>query len=281
MMLVNDRTAWRSVVGTLAAVVLTIPVHAQEVDSTAFTLDRQIEAEEAHQAVAVDDEHVYAITNRAIGKYDKESGERVERWSEAEDGPIIHLNSGVVIDDTLYCAHSNYPGVPMVSSIEMWDVSTLEHVGSHSFGVYEGSATWVDRHDGRWWVAFAHYGGSGDGDGPSGGVTGKGADWTTLVSFGPDWTRREGFVFPTAVLDRMRPYSTSGGAWGPDGSLYITGHDKTEVYKLALPAAGSTLQLRGVHPFPGEGQGIAWDPSRPEFLYGIRRSAHEVVVTSR
>jgi hypothetical protein len=34
----------------------------------------------------------------------------------------------------LHCAHSNDPGVPTVSSIEMWDAKTLRHTGSHSFG---------------------------------------------------------------------------------------------------------------------------------------------------
>lgn len=250
-----------------------------EAQDRGFVLEARISAPEAHQAVAVDADHVYAIANQTIGKYDRETGERVDRWAGAEDGPIVHLNSGVVIDDTLYSAHSNYPEVPMASSIEMWDVATMEHVGSHSFGIYEGSATWVDRHEGDWWVAFAHYESPDDGEGPAGGTPGKGSEWTSLVRFGPDWQRRAAWTFPDEVIDRMRPYSTSGGAWGPDGRLYVTGHDRTEIYVLTLPSAGSTLQLEAVLPFPGEGQGIAWDPSDPDVLYGIRRSADEIVVT--
>jgi len=246
-----------------------------------LTLIRQMTAPEAHQAVAVDADHVYAITNRAIGKYDKATGEQVDRWAGAEDGPIIHLNSGIVRSDTLFSAHSNYPGVPMASSIEMWDVQAMEHVGSHSFGIYQGSATWVDRHEGDWWVAFAHYGPKTNGEGPSGGVPGKGTTWTSLIRFSPDWQRRAAWTFPAEVIDRMRPYSTSGGAWGPDGRLYVTGHDRAEVYVLTLPEAGSTLQLEAMLPFPGEGQGIAWDPSDPDVLYGIRRDANEIVITSQ
>lgn len=254
---------------------------ASSAQDDGFRLEQRISAPEAHQAVAVDADHVYAITNQAIGKYDKATGARVDRWSGADDGPIIHLNSGIVMGDTLFSAHSNYPGVPMTSSIEMWDVTTMEHVGSHSFGIYQGSATWVDRHEGDWWVAFAHYGSQTNGEGPSGGVPGKGPTWTTLVRFGPDWQRRAAWTFPAAVIDRMRPYSTSGGAWGPDGRLYVTGHDRPEVYVLALPEAGSTLQLEAVLPFPGAGQGIAWDPSDPDVLYGIRRDADTIVVTRR
>lgn len=246
-----------------------------------FVLQDKEPAEEAHQAVAVDEAHVYAITNAAIGKYDKETGERVGGWAGAEDGPITHLNSGVVINDTLYAAHSNYPGAPMVGSIEMWDVDTMTHVGSHSFGIYEGSAAWVDFHDGHWWVAFVHYGRRVNGEGASGAVGGKGPDGSTLVQFGPDWSRTQGFVFPTALVDRVRPYSFSGGAWGPDGHLYVTGHDSTRVYELTLPNAGSQLRFLDAHRFPGEGQGIAWDPSRPGVLYGIQRSSKEIVEARR
>lgn len=181
-----------------------LPAQAQE---DGFTVERRLSAPEAHQAVAVDADHVYAITNQAIGKYDKETGERVDGWTGAEDGPIIHLNSGIVRGDTLFSAHSNYPGVPMTSSIEMWDVTTMEPIGSHPFGIYEGSATWIDRHAGDWWVAFAHYDPPTNGEGPSGGTPGKGTAWTSLVRFSPDWQRRGGWTFPAAVLDRMRPYS--------------------------------------------------------------------------
>jgi hypothetical protein len=59
--------------------------------------------------VAVDDEHVYAITNAAIGKYRKDTGERVGGWKESADGHIKHLNAGLILDGRLWCAHSNYP----------------------------------------------------------------------------------------------------------------------------------------------------------------------------
>ena len=29
--------------------------------------------------------------------------------------------------------------------------------------------------------------------------------------------------------------SNSGGSWGPDGFLYLTGHDPAEIYKMRLP----------------------------------------------
>lgn len=238
-----------------------------------FEEQERLSASEAHQAVAVDAHYVYAIDNQSIGKYEKASGERVDGWKGEENGPVRHLNSGVVIDDTLYCAHSNFPNVPMVSSIEMWEVDSMEHVGRHAFGLYKGSATWVDRRDGDWWVVFAHYEGEG-------GVEDKGPEWTALVRFDDEWRAKGGWGFPSEVIDRFRPYSNSGGAWGPDGRLYVTGHDAAEVYLLERPEAGGTLDYVNTIEFPGEGQGIAWDPSETGVLYGISRSQRQIVRAS-
>jgi hypothetical protein len=237
-----------------------------------FEVVRRFPAVEANQAVAADAAHFYAIDNRTIAKYDKTSGKRTDRWTGPADGPILHLNSGVVLDGRLYAAHSNYPGVPMWSSIEIFDADSLEHVGSHSFGIGPGSATWIDRRDGRWWVAFAHYAGRG-------GESGKGPGWTELVVFDDDWRRVAGYVFPPEVLERFGRYSTSGGAWGPDGLLYVSGHDAPEVYALRVPRAGSQLELVHVLPVESEGQGIAWEPGETGALYTIRRSAREIVVS--
>jgi hypothetical protein len=172
---------------------------------------QEFSAPEARQGVAVDTEAVYVIDSRKIGKYDKRTGKRLGEWADAEDGPIQHLNSGVVIDGRLYCANSNYPNQPMTSSIEIWDTSSLEHVGNHSFGIYEGSATWVDFHDGHWWVVFANYA-------THGGAPGKGPEWTALVQFDEQWRRRAAWVLPQALVKEFSPYSSSGGAWGPQRS---------------------------------------------------------------
>jgi ribose 5-phosphate isomerase B len=41
-------------------------------------------------------------------------------------------NAGTVRDGSLYCAHSNFPRVPMASSVEIFDTGTMKHVGTHS-----------------------------------------------------------------------------------------------------------------------------------------------------
>ncbi len=222
--------------------------------------------------MAVDAAHFYAIGNHSIEKVEKRGGVTVASWVGPASGPIVHLNSGTVLDGALYCAHSNYPGIPMLSSIEIFDAETLEHRGSHSFGILAGSATWIDRRDDHWWVAFAHYEGRG-------GEPGKGSSWTTLVKFDGGWRRVAGFVYPSSVVARFAGRSNSGGAWGPDGLLYVTGHDAAEVTVLRLPKAGSVLEVVEILAAPIEGQGIAWDRDRPGVLYGIVKRTREVVVS--
>lgn len=257
----------------LRAIILAAALELAAFAACADAVLEEFPAAEARQAVAVDADAVYVIGNRTIGKYDKRTGTRMREWAGAEHGPIQHLNSGVVIDGRLYCANSNYPNQPMTSSIEIWDADSLEHVGTHSFGIYEGSATWVDFHDEHWWVVFANYA-------TKGGSPGKGPEWTTLIQFDERWRRRAAWVLPPALVNEFSPYSNSGGAWGPDGFLYLTGHDAPTVYRVALPAAGATLELKGRISMPIEGQGIAWDRSVDiPRLYGIRRSARTVVAT--
>jgi len=118
---------------------------------------RSYDAFDANQGVAVDRRHFYAVNNRTITKHDRTSGEALLQFAGAEGGPIEHLDSGAVIDGRLYAAHSNYPEWPMESSVEVFDTRTMEHVGTHAFGIFRGSLTWLDRHDGSWWAAFANY----------------------------------------------------------------------------------------------------------------------------
>lgn len=236
-----------------------------------FQLQRRFPAPEARQAVAVDQQHFYAITNARIGKYRLDDGEPVGQWTSSEEAPLQHLNSGVIHDGRLYCAHSNYPHVPESSSVEIWDAATLQHVDSHSFGIYEGSLTWIDWKDDAWWAVFASYSHAAEKNPGR-----RDTHWTSLVKFDRQWRRLEGWVFPDDLVERFEPYSCSGGAWGPDGALYCTGHDRAEVYRLQLPQAGSVLRLTHIIPAPIAGQGIAW--SVDGRLLGIHRKQREVLL---
>jgi hypothetical protein len=226
---------------------------------------------EARQGIAVDRDFIYVIDSQKIGKYSKTTGELILSW-EDKDGQIIHLDSGVIVKGKLYCAHSNYPYLPMTSSIEIWDAQTLEHQESHSFGIWWGSCTWLDRFNGFWWATFAHY----DKWKP---VTGKGTEWTTIIQMDDQWRRLQAWVFPGDVLDKFSPMSNSGGSWGPDSLLYCTGHDLPEVYAFRLPRMGSVLELVDILPVNILGQGIAWDRTQKNILFGIRREDNQVTVS--
>lgn len=223
---------------------------------------------DANQGIGVDRDHFYAVNNRAIGKYDKRTGALVKKWQGPKEGPIEHLDSAMVMDGKIYAAHSNYPKWPMISSLEIFDAETMQHIGTHSFGIQWGSLTWVDWHDGHWWMTFANY------DrllGPGKTPYGHKAN-TVMVKFSKDLRPVQSWTLPKAVLDKFEDMSNSGGSWGHDGYLYLSGHDPAEIYRMRLPSAGSVLELVDVIPMNIRGQGIAWDRSDPGVIYGIIRA---------
>jgi len=228
-------------------------------------------AAEATQAVAVDEEHFYAIANSSIGKYGRSRGEKVAEWHSSEEFDLRHMNSGIVIDGKLYCCNSNYPQFPEVSSIEVFSTDTLEHIDTHSFGIYEGSLTWIDRRGDSWWAVFAHYSKKVNDN-----EFAKPHTYTSLVQFDDRWRRVAGWVFPVPVLERFAPHSCSGGFWGPDNKVYCTGHDLGEIYILSIPKAGSVLKHERTLVVPITGQGIAW-PMQGSVFYGINRPKRLVV----
>ncbi|MDB6005137.1 MAG: hypothetical protein JWR15_2124, partial [Prosthecobacter sp.] len=228
---------------------------------------RRFKAEEAHQGVAVDDAHFYAITNAAIGKYRKDNGERVGGWKEAKQGHIKHLNAGVVLDGKLYCAHSNFPEVPMKSSVEIWDPQTMQHLESIDVSTAGGSLTWVDRREGMWYACFAQYAKTGD---PA---------KTRIVMFDAQWKMLGELGFPAEAVAKFGKNSSSGGSFGPDGNLFITGHDAQELYRLDLPAKGDVLLWQGEMPISAHGQAFAWDCAEPGVFYSIDRKTSEVIVS--
>jgi hypothetical protein len=232
---------------------------------------RRYAAPEATQAVAVDGTFFYAIDSAAIGKYDKRSGQRVASWKEQPGGRVAHLNSGLVLGDELYCAHSNYPETPMVSSLEVFDTKRMAHLRSTPLPNDFGSATWIEKIDDAWWVAFAHYAGKG-------GVPGKGPEATRLVQFDPAWRQQGSWSFPNAVVARWDGMSSSGGARISGRRFYTTGHHAPEVYIVEVPESGTELQLREILTVEGEGQGIALDRTE-NLLYSIRRRTQEVIVS--
>ncbi len=235
---------------------------------------RRFPAPEARQGVAVDNEFLYAISNHDLAKYRKSNAEKVAVWNGPDNGPITHLNAGIVRDGRLYCAHSNYPHIPMLSSVEIWDTATLTHVGTHSFGRMDGSLTWIDWRDGKWFACFAHYG-------KEKAEAGRDPSWTQIIAFDEQWRRLESWALPPALVERLSPrgYTCSGGAFGPGGYLYVTGHDNTELYVLQFPEAGSTMKWIATVAITAEGQSFAWDSQEKNVLYTIVKRSREVIIS--
>ncbi|QDT95825.1 glycoside hydrolase family protein [Gimesia aquarii] len=222
-------------------------------------------AQEAHQAVAVDETSFFAISSREIARYRKSDGKQLKKWAGAKDSHIRHLNSGVVVDGKLYCAHSNWPDYPLKNTVEVFDAKNLKHLESLKFSNTTGAINWIDRRNGAWWIAFAFYGELAT------------VRKTHLVRFDDEWYAEGTWTFPDSVLKRFLPNSNSGGAWGPNGLLYTTGHDRGELYVLQVPETSGVLHHVGTLTAPIAGQGIAWDRSDIGTLFGIHRRQKQVV----
>jgi len=237
----------------------------------------QYPSADAYQAIAVDGSHFYAINNTRITKHDKQTGAAKGSWGGVSGviAGLMHLDSGVVVDGKLYAAHSNYPLWPMKSSIEVWDAEAMEHIDSHDYGVLLGSMTWIDRFDESWWGTFGNYDRVQTGaDHPYGGTSN-----TVIVKLGQDFSVLQQWALPEEILARMTPMSNSGGSWGADGFLYLTGHNYPEIYVMQIPATGSILDWVATVVVPGlDGQGIAWDrTTSARELWAILRNDRQVL----
>lgn len=275
----------RSVFGTSAAVGLlgivwvcvataqgplaSLPAPPEARQLRARTL-RVYHAPEANQGVAADDRFFYPIDNTAVAKYEIATGRRVAEWVGPRNGFVRHLNSCLADAGRLWCANSNYPLTPMGSSIEVFDTRTLAPVESHSLGLTdEGSLTWFDRFREGWIAGFAHYDGSG-------GIAGRPHTFSSVVTFDAAWRRTGGWLFPASVLERMAPYAASGGALGPDGFLYLLGHDRPELYVVARPPMGPALVHVATVAVDAEGQAFSWAGDGSRTIFTIDRRLRQV-----
>jgi hypothetical protein len=221
------------------------------VQLTARTI-RVYNAPEASQGVAVDARHFYAVDNSVLAKYEIQSGQLIDRWIGPRNGLIRHMNSCLADAGRLWCANSNYPETPMGSSIEVFDAATMKHAVSHSLGMRdEGSLTWFDRYDTGWIAGFSHYD-------QNGGVPFKNHRFSSVVTFDSEWRRTGGWLLPASTLERMAPYASSGGAIGPDGWLYLLGHDRPEMYVVGRPPMGPVLSHVATIALEAEGQAFSW-----------------------
>ena len=229
----------------------------------------RLAAPEADQGVAVDAGAIYAVDNAQIAKYDRKTGAKLAQF-KGDPHLYPHMNSCAVIGRELVCGASNFPGVPMDSRVEVFDPSTLKHLRTIPLGHQAGSLVWVDRRGGSWWAGFANYDGRG-------GEPGRDHRATALVRFDDKWKPQQTWTFPDAVLERLAPMSASGGTLGADGRLYVTGHDRPELYVLDIPKAGGVLKLVATVEIPVKGQAIAFDRGEPGVVFGVNRATREVL----
>ena len=239
---------------------------APEVVRLTARTTRTFTAPEARQGVAADARHFYPVDNTIVAKYEIASGRRVADWKGPRNGLVRHLNSCLADAGRIRCANSNYPQTPMASSIEVFDAASMKHVESRSLGMTEeGSLTWFDRTRGGWIAGFAHYD-------QNGGVSYKNHRFSSVVAVDAEWRRTGGWLLPDSALARMAPYAASGGAIGPDGLLYLLGHDRPEMYVVARPPMGPALIHVATIDLEAEGQAFSWAQDGSRTVFTIDRA---------
>ena len=211
----------------------------------------------ATQAAAANERFVYAVASKEIAKYDRASGEKLA----ISEGEASHLNSAVIMDGKVYCAHSNFPKLPEIGDIRVLDPETMKLTVFHHFENPPGSLTWAVRKDGNWWCHFAHYG--------------TGNAKSVLVRFDAEWKETGRWGYPLDFVKEWGKSSLSGGIWKRD-RLLVCGHDKQEIYQLSVPEKGGMVEWKGTVPSPFPGQGLAED-LKTGGLVGIHRKNRQVV----
>lgn len=244
---------------------------AQQIDPKRdFREVARFDAYYAMQGVAVDRQHFYAIENNHITKFSL-TGDSITTWHEPDKERIRHINSGFVKGRKLYCTHSNYPEVPMASSIEIFDTRTLQPIQSISLGIDVGSCVWITPGKGCWYAFFAHYAGNGK-------EPGKDPSWSQLVKYDKKWRRMQAWILPKEILKELDPHSLSSGVLVGD-TFYCMGHDHKKCYLMQLPRYGVHLQWVGTINVPIPGQAIAIDHSGN--MWGISRKDRQVIKASQ
>tara|TARA_R110001592_G_scaffold148471_3_gene373347 strand:- start:38914 stop:40548 length:1635 start_codon:yes stop_codon:yes gene_type:complete len=213
---------------------------------------------DARQAAAATKQHIFAINNHSISKYDRKSGSFIA----SKDYPNTkHLNSGFLSEGLLYCAHSNYPNQPDSSSIRLIDPKTLALTQTINLRKSEGSLTWIVKSNGFWYALFAYYG--------------EDNHLSYLARMNENWEVLQKWTFPDSLIKEMGKMSISGGvAW--DKGFLVTGHDEKLLYYIKLPETGDNLNFIKQYEAPFTGQGIALDPWTGG-LIGINRADKKVV----
>lgn len=229
----------------------------------------RISAPEARQGASSDGRFAYAIDNHRIGKYAIATGRRVASWS-GNPKRYPHINSCTLVGRELVCAASNYLALPPANSVEVFDADRLVHLRRGNLGVGPGWLTVMDRHRGQWWAVFANYDGRG-------GQPRRDHRSTLLVRMDDDFRQLAAWAFPPTVLARLAPNSVSGASWTADGRLTVSGHDRPELYVVAVPPAGTVLEHVATVSVVTSGQAIDWDPRDPKLLWSIDRKRKEIV----
>lgn len=207
--------------------------------------------------------YFFAIYDNLIGQYDKFTGYHVKTYKT----PFSNMTSGIHYNGHLYVANSDSKSNTLTNYIQIFDISMT--IIGHIDVMHPGRLTWIDRYDDIWWGFFAYY----DDD----------VYRSSLIRFNNNWTVDRIWGLPDVILDRVNPYSISGGQFNREtGLLFMTGYRK-EIYIVNVDefdCKKEVVDLISIPEIPFEGGGIAFDTyDSGRFLWGTNSSNNQVIVS--
>lgn len=201
------------------------------------------------QGVATSAKYIFIIYNNLIEKYDKCTFELLDKIVPNAQ----HLNHGVIKDKVLYCIDNPLNGANV---IHMFNIDTMHYQGPVDMVdySYNGVLSSIDFYYSKWWCLYTFY-----------------EDLiykTHLVVFDENWDVLRSWSFPIKIFDMIKPYNLSNIAWNRN-VLYCTAHRTSDIYMFKVFTTTDKVTYIGKMASNIDGQGIAWDKSDYNILYGL------------
>ena len=207
------------------------------------------------QGVIVDKNFYYLVYSKGILKFNIKTNQFNK--STKYNKNLKHLNGGIIYNNMLYLTNNPKNGK---NSLEIFD-KELNYITSIKLDKLKGSLTWIDFYKGYFFGLLAYYKDE--------------VKKTRIVKFDNQFNIIKQWKIPKSILNRLYPNSISGGQFNKtSGILFLTGHDKKEIYLMNL---NNNLKYIKTLKTSIAGQGISFDKNNDKYLWGIDRKNNKII----
>lgn len=254
--------------------------------------------ENAVQGVIIDNNFFYPINKQTISKYNIKTGKNELSKSFSNHPRINTLHSGISVSDKLFVCNQKINGR---NTIEVFN-KNLEQEYFINVSGDTGKLVWIDYYKKYWWGCFAHsdkniqntivveFYTSAEAIGADSLITRETREFDKeskdplnssktreldVEKPPPHWHIRNRWYLPYKAKKSLFPYSCSGGSFGRDGLLYLTGQFQNKLYVMGFHETSPMMTLNHIKETSLYGGGIDWN-RRFQILAGINSETSTV-----